>query len=55
MSAGPVVWGLAVAGAAGVAQVIGHLRAELELALTLSGAARLGDLSPEMVRPEGCG
>lgn len=41
----PVVWGLAHAGAAGVAHVLRVLRDELEVAMALTGCATLGDIS----------
>lgn len=42
----PYLWGLAVAGALGVAHVIRLLRDELELAMALAGCARLADIGP---------
>ena len=41
----PVVWGLANAGAAGVAHVLRLLRDELEVAMALTGCATLADAS----------
>ncbi|MFG1701086.1 alpha-hydroxy acid oxidase [Nonomuraea sp. NPDC049309] len=46
----PVLWGLAAGGEAGVADVLGLLRAEVEQAMTLCGCAGAGDLTPDMVR-----
>jgi isopentenyl diphosphate isomerase/L-lactate dehydrogenase-like FMN-dependent dehydrogenase len=46
----PVLWGLAVAGEAGVARVLELLRAELELALALCGCASPGELGAGHVR-----
>lgn len=46
----PVVWGLAVAGEQGACDVLGLLRAEVEEALALCGAASVRDLRPDMVR-----
>ncbi|GIE99543.1 alpha-hydroxy-acid oxidizing enzyme [Paractinoplanes rishiriensis] len=46
----PPVWGLAAGGAEGVAGVLGGLRAELELAMALTGRPCLADLTPAMVR-----
>jgi 4-hydroxymandelate oxidase len=46
----PVVWGLAVDGAAGVARVLDLLRAEVERALTLCGCGSSRDVSRELVR-----
>ena len=40
----PQLWGLAVAGEAGVAHVLALLRQEIDLTMGLMGASRLGDL-----------
>jgi 4-hydroxymandelate oxidase len=48
----PVVWGLATRGEAGVRQVLDWLRADLDRAMTLAGAVRPADLTPDLVRPE---
>lgn len=45
----PIVWGLAVNGAAGVAAVLELLRAELERDLTLSGRRRVADVDRSLV------
>jgi 4-hydroxymandelate oxidase len=45
----PVIWGLALDGAEGVRGVLDHLRAELVRAMALCGAARLGDISADLV------
>lgn len=45
----PVVWGLALAGTAGVRQVLELLRAELDAALALAGASRPRDLTAEVI------
>ncbi|ADG75025.1 FMN-dependent alpha-hydroxy acid dehydrogenase [Cellulomonas flavigena DSM 20109] len=45
----PVLWGLALGGAAGVRAVLGDLADELAHALTLVGARRPGDLTPDLV------
>ena len=45
----PVLWGLAVAGEAGVRRVLELLRDELDLAMALAGAASLSDLSPDLL------
>ncbi|RCW73774.1 4-hydroxymandelate oxidase [Pseudorhodoferax soli] len=45
----PVVWGLANAGAVGVAHVLRLLRDELEIAMALCGCANLADCSPQML------
>jgi isopentenyl diphosphate isomerase/L-lactate dehydrogenase-like FMN-dependent dehydrogenase len=43
----PQLWGLAVAGEAGVAQALEILRREIDRAMGLMGAARLSDLGPD--------
>jgi 4-hydroxymandelate oxidase len=45
----PIVWGLAVDGAAGVAAVLELLRVELERDLTLSGRRRVSDVDRSLV------
>lgn len=45
----PVVWGLANAGAAGVAHVLRLLRDELEIAMALTGCATLADATSELL------
>jgi isopentenyl diphosphate isomerase/L-lactate dehydrogenase-like FMN-dependent dehydrogenase len=45
----PVIWGLAVDGEAGVGSVLDLLTAELELAMALSGAASIADLTPDLL------
>lgn len=45
----PVLWGLAVAGAAGVQHVLELLRDELDLAMALSGCARLEDIDSSLI------
>lgn len=45
----PVVWGLANAGAAGVAHVLRLLRDELEIAMALTGCATLADASQALL------
>lgn len=47
----PVVYGLAVNGAYGVAHVLRVLRDELEIAMALSGCRTLADIGPEVVVP----
>jgi 4-hydroxymandelate oxidase len=47
----PVLWGLAVAGEAGVAKVLELLRAELTNALTLLGVGSPAELTPDQVEP----
>jgi 4-hydroxymandelate oxidase len=46
----PALWGLAVAGEEGVAQVLEMLRAELERALALCGCGTLMDVNRHLVR-----
>ncbi len=46
----PVLWGLAVDGAAGVRHVLGLLREELELAMVLAGLPNLENVSADLVR-----
>jgi 4-hydroxymandelate oxidase len=46
----PVLWGLAVAGKAGVQHVIELLRDELDLAMALSGCAKLQDIDSSLVQ-----
>ena len=45
----PAVWGLANAGAAGVAHVLRLLRDELEIAMALTGCATLAEASPALL------
>ncbi|MEP0858917.1 alpha-hydroxy acid oxidase [Trichocoleus sp. DQ-U1] len=45
----PVLWGLAVGGEAGVRHVLELLRDELDLAISLSGCAKLQDIDPSLV------
>ena len=45
----PVLWGLAVAGESGVQHVIELLRDELDLAMALSGCAKLQDIDRSLV------
>lgn len=51
----PVLWGLAVGGAAGVRHVLDLLRADLDRALALAGAAGPADLRGDLVAPEARG
>lgn len=44
----PIVWGLAHAGAAGVAHVLRLLRDELEMAMALTGCATFADATPAL-------
>ena len=48
----PVIWGLANAGAAGVAHVLRLLRDELEIAMALTGCATLADATPALLGEE---
>jgi 4-hydroxymandelate oxidase len=45
----PVIWGLALAGTAGVRHVLELIRADLDAALALAGVGRPGDLSAEVI------
>jgi len=45
----PVIWGLAAAGAPGVAHVLHMLRAELEVAMALTGCRTLGDIDERVL------
>ncbi len=45
----PYVYGLAVAGALGVAQVLHILRSELEMAMALTGCATLADVTRDVI------
>lgn len=45
----PILWGLAVAGAAGAQHVLELLRDELSLAMALSGCSNLQDIDPSLV------
>jgi 4-hydroxymandelate oxidase len=47
----PVLWGLAVDGAAGVARVLSLLRAELELAMALAGRPTIASIDASLVTP----
>jgi 4-hydroxymandelate oxidase len=45
----PVVYGLAVSGAHGVAHVLRLLRDEFEVAMALTGCRTLSDIGPQLV------
>jgi 4-hydroxymandelate oxidase len=45
----PVIWGLTVAGADGVRDVLDHFRTELVRAMQLSGTARLTDVTRDLL------
>ncbi|MHC5600050.1 MAG: alpha-hydroxy acid oxidase [Nostoc sp.] len=45
----PILWGLAVAGQVGVSHVISLLQNELNLAMALSGCAKLEDIDPSLL------
>jgi len=47
----PIIWGLTVRGADGVAEVIEHLRVELVRAMQLCGTPRLSDITRDLVAP----
>jgi len=46
----PAVYGLSIAGATGVADVIDQLRLELETAMVLCGASTLDEVTGDLVR-----
>ena len=46
----PVLWGLALDGEAGVAQVLEMLRSELDRAVTLCGCSSVRDLTPDLLQ-----
>ena len=46
----PVLWGLAVAGAAGAQDVLDMLKRELELAMAISGRPTLADIDASLIR-----
>ncbi|HET6220655.1 MAG TPA: alpha-hydroxy acid oxidase, partial [Dongiaceae bacterium] len=45
----PQLWGLSVAGEAGVAHVLDIYRREIDRVMGLSGAARIADLGPDLL------
>lgn len=45
----PILWGLAVGGEAGVQHILELLRDEFDLAMALSGCAKLQDIDPSLV------
>jgi 4-hydroxymandelate oxidase len=47
----PVIWGLAIDGAAGVQQVLELLRDEFRTAMALAGCPDMGSITPELIRP----
>ncbi|HTQ83335.1 MAG TPA: alpha-hydroxy acid oxidase [Pseudolabrys sp.] len=47
----PIIWGLTVRGADGVAEVIEHLRVELVRAMQLCGTPGLSDITRDLVAP----
>ena len=49
----PAIWGLANAGAAGVAHVLRLLRDELEVAMALTGCATLAEATPALLDGQG--
>ena len=48
----PVLWGLALGGAEGVARVLAMLRGELDLAMALAGARTVGEMTGDLVVTE---
>jgi 4-hydroxymandelate oxidase len=51
----PVLWGLAVGGAAGVERVLSGLAGEVRLAMALCGVTGVGKLSPDLIAGAGPG
>jgi 4-hydroxymandelate oxidase len=49
----PVLWGLAVGGAAGVERVLSGLAGDLRLAMALCGATEVGQLTPDLIAGPG--
>jgi lactate 2-monooxygenase len=47
----PYVWGLALAGAAGVEHVLRCLLADLDLTMALSGVRSVAELTRDVLRP----
>jgi lactate 2-monooxygenase len=47
----PHVYGLALAGDAGVSEVLRNLRAELDLTMALTGCRTIADITTDLVRP----
>jgi len=47
----PVLWGLTLDGEAGAARTLAMLRAELELAMSLCGCARLSEVTGDLIAP----
>ena len=47
----PVLWGLAAGSSEGVRRVVGTVRAELEQAMVLAGAAKLNEITADLVAP----
>jgi 4-hydroxymandelate oxidase len=47
----PCVWGLAVAGESGVADVLAILRSEFENTMALCGCRTVAEITPALVRP----
>jgi 4-hydroxymandelate oxidase len=45
----PVLWGLTVDGESGVRAVLQHIRAELDLAMALSGCATIADITRDLI------
>ncbi len=50
----PVLWGLSVGGAQGVARVLSLLREDMELSMALAGASSLADITPDLIRSGAC-
>jgi len=48
----PIVWGLAVDGEKGVADVLGLLREELDLAMALAGCRSISEITSDLLSPD---
>jgi 4-hydroxymandelate oxidase len=48
----PYIWGLAAAGAVGVAHVLSILRTEFEIAMALTGRATVAEIDRSVLWPE---
>ncbi|MFD4530135.1 alpha-hydroxy acid oxidase [Streptomyces sp. NPDC058470] len=51
----PILWALALAGAAGVESLLHSYREQLSRAMALAGCTTTADITPDLVQPAGCG
>jgi lactate 2-monooxygenase len=49
----PYIWGLALGGQLGVAEVIRRLLADLDLSMALAGSSRFSDIGPDLLATDG--